>query len=329
MIEYGFWGENMGAYELYTVKKIDDEHDEIWNKLANNSLQFTPFHREIYLNAVGFHGIRFVVLKKTKVIAGLLLAMDKDEMQQVPPYAPYQGILFQETSNSYKNQQEQLEAITVLLEEIEKERKQFCFSNHFSVVDMRPCLWHHYHEPESGLYEIGVQYTAIKNLTESDIESDLSKGRKLDYKYSSDRYTLRYEKSKDFAAFFNLYKKTFERQDITLNSSDFNSVNNIIKVTQSDNGLLRYAVDTLGNKISAIYVLINKEYAYYLFGANDPEFRKLGGNTFLLINVIKELKEQGVKYFDFVGVNSPNRGDYKLSFGAELKPYYICKYNKK
>ena len=31
---------------------------------------------------------------------------------------------------------------------------------------------------------------------------------------------------------------------------------------------------------------------------------------------------------DFCGANSPNRGDYKISFNAELKTYFICTYSE-
>jgi len=31
--------------------------------------------------------------------------------------------------------------------------------------------------------------------------------------------------------------------------------------------------------------------------------------------------QKGLQRFDFVGVNSPQRGDFKLSFNAELVPY--------
>jgi hypothetical protein len=30
----------------------------------------------------------------------------------------------------------------------------------------------------------------------------------------------------------------------------------------------------------------------------------------------------GLLEFDFVGANSPQRGDYKISFNADIKPYF-------
>jgi hypothetical protein len=41
-----------------------------------------------------------------------------------------------------------------------------------------------------------------------------------------------------------------------------------------------------------------------------------------MIKNICMARELGCKYLDFVGVNSPRRGDYKLSFNGKLTPYY-------
>jgi hypothetical protein len=47
-----------------------------------------------------------------------------------------------------------------------------------------------------------------------------------------------------------------------------------------------------------------------------------------MLNLIRDAMEKGLKYVDFCGVNSPNRGDYKISFNAELKPYFVTNYVK-
>jgi len=63
--------------------------------------------------------------------------------------------------------------------------------------------------------------------------------------------------------------------------------------------------------------------AYYLFGANDPMYRHTSAGAFLLMHMIKDAFEKGIQEIDFVGVNSPNRGDFKISFNAEVKPYFV------
>jgi len=75
---------------------------------------------------------------------------------------------------------------------------------------------------------------------------------------------------------------------------------------------------------SAVLFLYDDRTAYYMFGANDPAYRNTSAGTFLLMNMIKEAFEMGLKEIDFVGVNSPNRGDYKISFNADIKPHFVA-----
>ena len=49
--------------------------------------------------------------------------------------------------------------------------------------------------------------------------------------------------------------------------------------------------------------------------------RESKASSKLLLDNMALSAHQGIKRFDFVGVNSPQRGDFKLSFNAELVPY--------
>jgi len=71
------------------------------------------------------------------------------------------------------------------------------------------------------------------------------------------------------------------------------------------------------------FFVTDSDCAYYLFGANDPDLRYANASSKLLIENIAIFAAQGLKRFDFVGVNSPQRGDFKLSFNAELVPEYF------
>ena len=73
--------------------------------------------------------------------------------------------------------------------------------------------------------------------------------------------------------------------------------------------------------MSANLFLHDRDCSYYFLGANDPHFRGTGAGTSLLIEQIHRSILAGKKNVDMVGVNSPNRGDYKTSFNAELVMY--------
>ena len=121
-----------------------------------------------------------------------------------------------------------------------------------------------------------------------------------------------------------LHSKTFERQGISRDAIQSNLVKSISKSALLNNyGSLRYA--SLNDvPVSAVLFLYDDRSAYYLFGANDPEYRNLFGGTMLLVSMIEDVFKRGLKEVDFVGVNSPQRGDYKISYNADLRPYYVA-----
>jgi hypothetical protein len=62
--------------------------------------------------------------------------------------------------------------------------------------------------------------------------------------------------------------------------------------------------------------------------ANHPEFRKTGCGTYLMIENIRRWQRKGLAAVDFVGINSPNRGDFKTSFNAVPVPYFLATWEK-
>ena len=70
-----------------------------------------------------------------------------------------------------------------------------------------------------------------------------------------------------------------------------------------------------------VFFVSDEKCAYYLFGANDPDLRDAHASAKLFIDNIAAFAARGLERFDFVGVNSPQRGDFKLSFNPELIPY--------
>jgi len=82
-----------------------------------------------------------------------------------------------------------------------------------------------------------------------------------------------------------------------------------------------------GKPASASLFLYDKKRSYYLFGANNPDYRNTGASTKLMVDFIFDTKKRGLNEVDFIGVNSPNRGDYKISFNAGIKSYYESSLN--
>lgn len=317
----------MTNYELYHVEPVNEKSQSDWMSLVVQSPQSTPFLRSDILAASGFLAERYLVYRRGDIYMGICIPIEKasGEAKDVP-FAPYQGLLYMHSCDNYTDYHNNLEATDVLLEYLYENGKQrrIRFSNSCTVRDLRSVQWHHYHEPEKGVYNIEINYTAIFP-EKSEFVNSVSKGRKLDYKYSKERYGISTFCSECITDFMNLYEKTFMCQGIYLTHKVLEQVETIIRTGfKSGIGKLWYAKDENGSSIDAIYVLSEYGKSYYLFGANAPDFKKKGGGTLLLMEQLMSMKDNGIKTFDFVGVNSPHRGDFKLSFGGKIEPYYIC-----
>jgi lipid II:glycine glycyltransferase (peptidoglycan interpeptide bridge formation enzyme) len=126
----------------------------------------------------------------------------------------------------------------------------------------------------------------------------------------------------DLKTFENLYRLTFERQNISPPSSQIEIIKKVAaQVMISDCGFIIAARSPAGAVASVMLILIDCKCGYNLVMANNPEFRDLGANTRLVIEAIERCQRLGIREFDFVGINSLQRGDFKLSFSAKPKQY--------
>ena len=83
-----------------------------------------------------------------------------------------------------------------------------------------------------------------------------------------------------------------------------------------------------GDPVSAALFIFDNKCGYYIIGATDPEYRKIGTGSYVMFEQIMRCKEQGLKIVDFCGINSPNRGDFKTSFNAQPVPYFDVTWNR-
>jgi len=121
-----------------------------------------------------------------------------------------------------------------------------------------------------------------------------------------------------------LHEKTFLRQGITRPEEEIKLLHSITDSALCNNtgSLLCCKQDDI--PLSAVLFLSDDRTAYYMFGATDPDYRNTGAGTYTLLSAIRHYYEKGLKEIDFLGANSPQRGDYKTSFDADLKPYIIA-----
>ena len=296
-----------------------------WDALVRESPQGHVFSSSAFLQSLGASYRCYVVATpQGEILAGAAIVMSEFAMARAPfAFTPHQGILFSKSVTSL-GQQKRLTAefriTTFFIESLRDVFTNFSMALSPFFGDLRPFQWHNYGKHELPQFEIRQRYTGHVSLIDFELNTYLSKVRTVRrQEYKKTRAVI--EPSHDLKSFLKLYQQTFDRQGIFIDGQTLSLVESICsKALENGYGNLSCAqVD--GQAASMAFFVTDSKCAYYLFGANHPDLRDAHASSKLLIDNISIFAANGLEKFDFVGVNSPQRGDFKLSFNAELIPY--------
>jgi hypothetical protein len=307
-----------------------------WNQFVTTSPQGTIFCNTFFLDALGVeYELLFVKKDHFLCLGAVILKHDGQPLCAPYPFTMYQGILYDGISNDlplHSKTKWKQEMTEFFLSEMETKYNNFSFSLHYTVDDLRTFQWFHYHEPQLGLFKINLRYTGlldISNLMEFDkYLLTIRMLRRREWRRATS-LGLTIEASKDLGTLDQLHQLTFERQGMVRSATEKSLLLEISKAALTQGfGELLLCRDVNKKVISASLFLYDHSSAYYLIGANDPKYRNTGSGTFLMLEQICRCMKNGIKRIDFLGINSPNRGDYKTSFNARPVPYFELTWEK-
>ena len=274
--------------------------------------------------------IFYFILEKNVKIASVIISLDIEGNVMPNPWV-FHGIFFSndfsnKTNHRYVNKFTKI--IEFLLDELSGKLSLISFNLHPTINDMRPFQWFKFKNDKNFNISIGINYTAILDIKNfENFQNYLAScryERRREYKKClSDNYNL--EVSKDLSILNKLHADTFERQGLKRNDHDILLCNEIaIKAFENDSAQLIYCKDKENNILAGGLFLFDKKSIYYLIGATEEKYKKKTPMTYIIFEQIKKLFESNssVTNFDFCGINSPNRGDYKISFNSSIVPYY-------
>ena len=303
-----------------------------WNNFVKSSPQGTLFCFSNYLNLVCDKYRSFFVMKNDEVYAGVLILLDSHN-KLIPLFENYQGILYSNIFNqlnSHSRIPKMLEVTNFILFELKKIFSEINLSLHYSINDLRSFQWYNYHEDEDKRIDLKLRYTCLLNLLEiktlDDFLFKIRRARRREYNNAL-KNGLIIEESNDISILDNLHHKMFLAQGIKRSKHEINCLKNIAENSINNNfGKLFICFTKEKIPCSTYLFLFDDKHAYSKFGATDPIYKNTGAYTFLTINCILKCIHLGLQSWDFLGANSPRRGDYKISFNGYLKPYYELKY---
>lgn len=308
----------MSKHKLEECKNFSD-----WDDFVKKSPQGTIFNYVDLIKCISENFKLFFVYKGQEVVGGISLILDSNNKPMLNiPYMQYLNcILFCDNSSlNHKRITNQFKISELIINELLKEFNQLQIINSINFRDLRPFLWYNYHNREGGVFNNEIRYTGIINLPGKEILHDnLRYDRRRDLKNNGNYKIV---ESDDIAILNYLHSKTFEKQNIERSALEKNLLFRIVK-NSINKSFGRLSICYFDEKpASASHLIYDNNTCFHLFGANDPEYRKSKSYTKLIFENITWANKNNFQSFDFCGCNSPLRGDFKVSFNADVIPYY-------
>ncbi len=308
-----------------TLERCDDNAQ--WDQFVLNSPQANIFCTSEFFDMLPTQHQLFWLSENRKPRLGVII---HEALKNRASYSfVYNGIVWDPSVTEmpiHRRVRKQLEFTEELIRRLTKITGKIRLSLHHSIKDIRGFQWFHYHEPHLGQFKTHIKYTGLLELSQFLSVDDLLMGirqvRRQEYRRANENGFTTVE-SFDINDLSALHGNIFDRQGLKMSQEEEVFSGSLAKrALENGFGRLVYCLSPDGDVAAASLFLHDEKCGYYLVGATHPNFRQDAPGTMALINQITWCLVQGIKRVDFMGVNSPNRGDYKTSFGAEVVPYY-------
>jgi len=310
----------------YGFKECLDK--DIWNDFVKSSPQYNLFCNTSYFDLLGGEYKLYFVVKQEQILSAVFIILDKYG-DQLSFQENYQGILYSnlfDDLSSHSKIPKMLELNKFLINELSNKYPKINLSLHHSVKDLRSFQWYKYHEPEEQKIKLNLSYTGLIDLKKvnslDDFLKNIRRVRRREY-FKALKNNLIIEESNDVDTLDRLHNQMFLNQGLKRSNQEIKILKNVTKDSiTNEYGKLYICYTPERIACSAYLMLFDSKTGFSKYGASNPNYKNLGAYTYLTIHCIFKCIELGLDTWDFLGVNSPNRGDYKISFNPDLIPYY-------
>ncbi len=312
---------------------------ELWDSFVSASPQGNIFCSSPFLESLQESFVCYMVCEDDKPC--LAIPVNESTPEFIPfghyttfRFAIYQGPMFAKEVEElpiHSGAALKLKLMDFALGELTARHKQLRFTLHPQFSDVRSFQWHNYHNEAGGRFDINLRYTGLLDLQSSSQENLLSEVRTLRKRefQRSQKEGVICEVSEDLDILDRLDDLVFERQELARDLTDQEARRSIAASALGHGyGRLLVAKLSTGEVASAYLCLFDHRCAYYLFAGNHPDTRKSGASTYLMFNALEKFRQEGKHSFDFIGLNSPLRGDFKTSFNAAPKAHYLVQWQR-
>ena len=190
------------------------------------------------------------------------------------------------------------------------------------VVDIRAFDWVHYHDPAAPRFSSRICYTTILDIRRPQDRSGYQVLRRRSLA-KAEKQGLSTARSADVDLLSQLVTATYARQGIRLKPEETRTFRAIARAVLTAGTGRLFVTSRGGQPLSGALFAVHRDRAFYVIGGGDAEDRDANAGSKVMADAFIALaQDDGITEVDLVGVNSPNRGAFKLSFGGDIRPYY-------
>ena len=310
--------------------------DHAWDNFLDRSSFPNLFMKSFFVEALSINYCAYGCFKGNERVAQILLVLDFDKIRVTGhDKIVYDGV-FIPINNSFniaKRTSWKMEVMSFIVEELYLIYKDINLKLHFENEDVRAFSWFNF-GLKKPRYNIEPKYTTILNISElstkqnvleTDIFKNLSYSRRQEVRNSISQNISTW-RLKDTVSFIKLYNETFAKQGILLTGEQIDEIKFLTNKLLEQEKIEIYGSGIAKDRITSVAVfLVQEPIAYYLFGANNFKKGTKVSGTSVLWDSFLILSKRGINQVDLEGINSPNRGWFKTSFGGHVLPYYEVK----
>ena len=317
----------------FTFEPVSDWSE--WDHCVNASPQGSLFFLSSYIKNTGVPSKAWYIKKGSSIRGGLCIQETKKGQEcRLDDLVIHNGLWFASIEDK------KLTRIRDERFEITEEVIAFLIEKYSTVElslapqfeDLRPFLWHNYHDPSGEKFHLSLRYTSFLKIGDltglGQGEEDCETFRQLEAirqrnlrKAAKEEITC--STSGDIDFLLDSYQKTLEISEEEFRDKRQRMGTLIQSLCDQNMGSLYKVADNTGTPTYAVFFAWDEKRAYYLFGAGNSNDQASHHGTFAFWEALRSLANAyGITEVDWEGVNSPKRGWFKLTFGGALLPYY-------
>jgi len=316
----------------YSIESVSNFHE--WDRFVDSSPQGTIFSYSYYLQAAVDNWGIYWVKKGQQIKAGFSVVLnDSRDSTILDDLVVYNGLMFA-PSNGQNKARVKLENFSVtefVIEWMGATFKSINMALSPQVGDMRPYLWHNYHsQRQTDHFSLDLRYTSYIDIDSlrcgPERETSLFKG--LEPLRRRNIAEARKDKAKTTtkgapALFVKNFKLMMSEKGEPQSDDKMNRLERLIReLVKNKQAEIFITQKSCGDLIYISVFGWDSKRAYYLFGTPVVGSTSRYKGTISFWDAFIYLSKMGISNVDLEGVNSPNRGRFKLSFGGDLLNYY-------